>query len=192
MGSLTFGKRDVAKMSAVLDGEFDSVEDAAKAALLAAEELLADRMKYAVVGQLSGTKERKDVPPGDPEAVKVVLGWFSTESTARGAAESLWNSTASGDTFRTWVLDIFHGTPAEWHTKRKEQYAAIEAKRKEAERVRMEATIEKRMLAAEIRNAGGKGACQCKHQNYDHRPDGSSRGRCAVLDCSCPKWAEQN
>lgn len=190
--SLKYGKTEVAAMSSVLDAEHASLEDAAKAALAAAEEIFEKRAQFVVVGQLSGTKEREKIPPSDREAIKVSLGWYSTEGDALKAAESLWFNSGSGDRYRCWVLPTFHGTPAELHEKAKERYAAAEEKRKQAATEKLKASIEKRMKDAEIRNNGGKGSCiNCGHQPYDHRPDGSSRGKCALTECDCIKWSEK-
>lgn len=190
--AIKYGKAQVAKMVAAIDQDHASAEDAALAALAAAEEVLEERAKFVVVGQLCGNKERDEIPPSDPEAIKVALAFYSTEGDARKAAESLWYSTASGDRFRNWVLPMFYGTPADLHAKQKEKYAAAEAKAKEKARERMQESIRKRQEAMEERARGGKGSCEnCRHQPYDHLRDGSSRGRCALTDCSCEKWKEK-
>lgn len=178
-------------MAAVLDAEYGSVEEAAAAALAEAERIFAFRANFTVVGQLVGRKGRISIPTGDPEAIKLALGWFSTEGDARAAAESLWLSAASGDRFAVWVLPVHHGTPADLHNKRKEQYQATEAKARDAARERIKLSIAKRQREAEIRAAGGKGACECSHQSYDHLAEGSSRGRCGLTECECPKWRER-
>lgn len=189
--SLKYGKTEIATMAAVLDAGYETVEEAAAAAIGIAEEIFEKRAKFVVVGQLCGTKTRENIPPDDPEAIKLSLGWFSTEGDARSAAESLWYSSATGDMFRCWVLDVHHGTPAELHAKQKEKYAAIEVKRQEAKTERLKAQIAKRMEDDRIRAAGGKGACQCGHQQYDHSLVGQGRGKCWGTDCTCPKWDEK-
>lgn len=188
--SLTVGKKQVAAMVAVLEAEHETLDDAAKAALEVAEAIFEERAKYVVVGQVVETKDKGKLEPGDPDAVKVSLGWYSTEGNARSAAESLWSSTASGDRLLNWVLPVFHGSPAAWHLTQRDKYAAEEQKRKVEATERFKLDIEKRRLAMEVRAAGGKGSCQqCTHQPYDHMTDGSSRGRCAL--CKCPKWEEK-
>lgn len=197
--SLKAGKTDVVAMAKALDPDYDkldsetqaSVQEFAKAALDSAEEIFRKRAQFVVVGQLAGNKARAEIPPSDPEAIKLALGWYSTEGDARSAAESLWHSTQSGDRFRTWVLNVHHGTPAELHADRKAKYVALEAKQAEAKRARLEASIEKFALAAEIRAAGGKGSCQCGHPSWEHGFEASSRGPCKLTDCPCEKWREQ-
>lgn len=116
--SLKYGKREVSKVAAVLDGEYESADQAAAACLDAMEEVFASRAKFVVVGQLASDKT-STISPDDPRAVRVSLGWYSTEGDARSAADSLWSSLATGETFRVWVLPVFHGSPAEFHKQRR-------------------------------------------------------------------------
>lgn len=190
--AIKYGKSQIKKMVEAIDQDHASAEDAAVAALAVAEELLEERAKYLVVGQLSGTKDRPEIPPSDPEAVKVALGYYSTEGDALSAAESLWHSTASGDTYRVWVLPMFYGTPADLHKKAKDKYAEAAAKSKDKAKAKMQADIEKRHAAMEVRAQGGKGSCSvCTHQPYDHTSAGNGKGRCFVPDCTCQKWIEK-
>lgn len=189
--AIKYGKSEVSKMVKAIDQDYDSFEDAAKAALATAEEIFEDRAKFVVVGQLAGTKGRLEIPPSDPEAIKLSLGWFSTEGDARKAAESLWHSTATGDIFRVWVLNVFHGTPAELHNQRKAKYAELEAKQDAARTERLMADIEKRRQESAARAAGGAGACKCGHLQGEHGFDGTSRGACGYVSCGCEKWDER-
>lgn len=141
--SLKYGKKQIQQMIETLEGEHETVEDAALATLATAEAIFEDRAQFVVVGQLCGNRDRLTIPPTDPEAVRVSLGWYSTEGDARKAAESLWQSTASGDTFRTWVLPVFHGTPAEFHGKRKQHYVALQEKAAMAQAQRFKDSIRK-------------------------------------------------
>lgn len=142
--SLKFGKREIQAVAKVLDEDYDTADDAALACLNAMEKIFEDRAKFVVVGQLSSTRDLGTIPPSDPEAIKVCLGFYSTEGDAKTAANSLWHNTASGDTFRTWYLDVFHGSPADFHASRREQYAALEAKRREADAKRIKDWVAKR------------------------------------------------
>lgn len=151
--SLKYGKGEIAAMVEAIDQDYDSFEDAAKAALATAEEIFEKRAKFVVVGQLSGSKERLSIPASDPEAIRISLGWYSTEGDARKAAESLWHSTASGDTFRTWVLPVCHDTPAALHGKRKQHYLDLQAKADAARQERLKESIRKRQEEAEQRLA---------------------------------------
>lgn len=190
--ALKHGKGQIQKMIDALEGEYETVEEAALAALAAAEEIFEDRAKFVVVGQLHHTKERQDIPPSDPEAIKVSLGWYSTEGDARSAAESLWQNSGTGDVFRTWVLPTFHGTPAELHAKQKEKYAEAAKKAKEKASERMKESIRKRQEEMEERARGGKGSCEvCSHQPYDHSYAGQGRGKCMLSTCDCPQWKEK-
>jgi hypothetical protein len=193
--SLKYGKAQITKMIEALDGDYETVEQAALAALAAAEEIFEDRAKFVVVGQLKDKTGRSNIPPTDPEAIKLSLGWYSTEGDATSAASSLWHSNSTGDTFRTWVLPVFHGTPADLHAKQKEKYEkeAIARKKKASDKIK--ADIEKNRLAMEERARGGKGSClHCSHQPYDHSmlsDGGRGRGKCWLPGCSCTKWEEK-
>lgn len=129
----------------------EQIEEFARQALAAAEKIFENRAKFVVVGQLKSSKQRVTIPPSDPEAIKLSLGWYSTEGEARKAAESLWFSTASGDEFATWVLNVHHGTAADFHAKRKAHYVALEEKQREAKRERIRKSIEEGQRLAEAR-----------------------------------------
>lgn len=193
--ALKHGKAQITKMIEALEGEYETVEQAALAALATAEEIFEDRAKFVVVGQLKDKNGRSNIPPTDPEAIKLSLGWYSTEGDATSAAGSLWHSSASGDTFRTWVLPVFHGTPADLHAKQKEKYQKENEARKQKASDKIKADIEKRRLEMEERARGGKGSCEhCGHQPYDHSmtsEGGRGRGKCWLTDCSCTKWKEK-
>ena len=191
--SLRYGKNELSTMAEVVDGEYDDVAGAASAALAAAEAIFEKRCKFAVVGQLASNQERGAIPASDPEAIKLCLGWYSTEGDARSAADSLWHSTASGDTFKTWVLPVEHSTAAEFHSRRKQFYVdqAEKARQASAERLRKE--IEKQNEAAAERARGGRGSCEnCGHVVGEHGFDGASRSACKLPECkdACDKWKE--
>jgi hypothetical protein len=191
--TIKFGKSEIKAMASVIDGEYESVDQAAEAVLQAATELFENRAKFVVVGQLSGTKERLNIPADDPEAIKVSLGWYSTEGDARNAAESLWHNTASGDTFRVWVLPMFHGTPADLHRSQREKYEKEASKSQEKDRLRLLKQIEDRDREAEARaKAHAKGRCvTCDHFAYDHRAVGNGRASCGLNGCDCAQWKER-
>lgn len=117
MSNVTFGKTEVVAMCEVLDEDYDSIEDAARAVLKKAAELYEKRAKFTVVGQIVFDGRRLD--PSDPEAAKLSLGAYSTKGTARAAAESLVLSQ-TGEEARAWILDTFHGSPAAFYRARKE------------------------------------------------------------------------
>lgn len=155
--ALRWTKKHRQKVADVLEADHESLDAAAEAVLDLVGELVADRASWVVVGQLYATRERPVVPPSDPEAIKVALGFYSTEGDARSAAESLWASPSTGDEYRTWWLPLFRGTPAELHKQQKQKYADAEAKRKDAQAERMKAQIEKRAAEAEERSRLARG-----------------------------------
>jgi hypothetical protein len=190
--ALKHGKAQITKMIEALEGEYETVEEAALAALATAEEIFEQRAQFVVVGQLRSSLERTDIPSTDPDAIKVSLGWYSTEGDALSAANSLWHSNASGDTFRTWVLPVFHGTPADLHAKQKEKYRKANEARKAKAREKLQADIRRRQEEMAERARGGKGSCEhCSHQPYDHSSAGNGRGRCLLTECECEKWKEK-
>lgn len=193
--SLKFGKTEIARMVEAIDADHPSAEEAAKAALATAEAIFEKRAQFTVVGQVVRTKENGRVSPTHPDAVKVALGWYSTEGDAIKAAESLWSNAQTGDEFRCWVLPTFHGTPTELHAQQREKYAAAEAKRAETSRRKFLESIEKHRLAMEERAKGGKGSCvHCGHTPYDHAmksEDNKGRGKCRLTNCTCSKWSEK-
>jgi len=192
---LRYGKTEVSAMTSVLDSDYESVEDAARSALACAEEIFERRAQFVVVGQLSSSREKLEIDPSEREAIKVSLGWYSTEGDAIKAAESLWQNSVTGDRFRCWVLPVFHGTPAELHAKQKEKYAEAEAKREVKAREAFEKSIAAHRAAMEERASGGKGSCKnCGHEPYEHSmtsEGGKGRGECRLTDCLCTRWAEQ-
>lgn len=120
------GKREVARMVAVLDAEHETVEDAARAALDEAFAIYESRAKFNVVGQLYfSMHDGGHLRHSDERAVKVSLGMFSTEGDARRAAESLTYSTQTHEQFRSWVLPVHHGTPADFYRDRKKAWEKV-------------------------------------------------------------------
>lgn len=194
--SLKYGKTEIGQMIAAIDNpDHETAEDAAKAALAAAEEIFEKRAQFVVVGQLRASKDRLSIPPEDPEAIKVSLGWYSTEGDALNAAGSLVSNTATGDAFRCWVLPVFHGTAAAFHDKQKQKYADAEAKRAEKQREKFQESIVKHREAMEERARGGKGSCEtCGHLSGDHSmtsEGNKGRGACRMCDCPCKRWEER-
>lgn len=118
--AINIGKRDVQAMAEVLDGDYESVEDAAAAALAFAFERYESKAKFTVVGQLHYSPEGGWANRADAQASMVALGRYGTETAAYNDAKSFAISTATGEQFRAWVLPVFHGTPAAYYSKRKE------------------------------------------------------------------------
>ncbi len=190
--AIRYGKAQIKTMIEAIDQDHASVEDAALAALEAAEIVLEDRAKFIVAGQLVRSQEKGPLAPSDPDSIKVALGYYSTEGDALRAATSLWHNSSTGDTFATWVLPMFYGTPAEMHAKQKAKYAEAASKAKEKAKEKVKASIIKRREEAEERAKGGKGSCEtCKHLSFDHNTSSNGNGQCAIKDCNCPEWKER-
>lgn len=153
--ALKYGKAEIKLIAVALEQEHDSAEAAALAALQVMEDIFEKRAKFVVVGQLAHTKGEGTIQPTDERAVKVSLGWYSTEGEAQTAAGSLWTSTASGDTYRCWVLPVHHGTPASLHSKRKDEIADQATKAQDKARAKIRADIEKRQRE-EAERCGGQ------------------------------------
>jgi hypothetical protein len=146
--ALTIGKKDVAVVAETLDEDYprlakkkkagkvevpaegetpeqfeervaqrEELEAIAADVLKVAFEIYESKANFTVVGQVRYRKG--EVDPEDPSAGKIALGWFGTEGQATKAAESLVYSTATGEEFRAWVLNVWHGSPATFHTERK-------------------------------------------------------------------------
>lgn len=111
MSSRLFTAKHVGVMAKVLDADYESVEDAAKAALDKALEIIVERAKFTVVGQ---------VQQGDRQ--KIALGWYPTEKQALSDALSLAYSPMTHETALAWVLSIHNGSPASFYTDRKEAH----------------------------------------------------------------------
>lgn len=130
MAGLTIGKRDVAKIADVLEQDYDSAEDAARAALEACFALYESKAKFTVVGQLAYSPEGGWQGREDAHQCMVALGMYGTETPAKNDALAFAISTATHEQFKAWVLPVYHGTPASYFTKRKD---AKKAKAKSAE-----------------------------------------------------------
>lgn len=126
--SIKVGKREITRMAKVLDQDYDSVLEAASAALTEAIAIYESRAQYVVVGQIYYSDGWID--PEDARASKVSLGMYSTPGEAQKAAESLVVGTSTHEEARAWVLPVHHGTPSSWYMARKK--AREEASRKPA------------------------------------------------------------
>lgn len=140
--ALTWTKKMIAELAEVLDDDYETVEDAAHAALDAAWELIKGRAKFTVVGQVQSevVKDECDNPEhkrwtGD----KVALGYYATEKQAITDALKMAYSTQTHETARAWVLPIFNDTPSQWYVSRKKankDLAVKDGNYREAEQAR--------------------------------------------------------
>lgn len=110
MSNFSPGKTEVRKMIGVLERDFDTAEDAAKAVLEAAWDMYEGKGKWTVFAQ----RKRPDEPP-----MSLALGWYGTENQARAQAEGMAFSSVTHEEYGYRVLPVFHGTAASWHAARK-------------------------------------------------------------------------
>ena len=122
MANIKVGVTEARKMAELLDRDFDSMEEASKAALELAWEIYEAKAKFVCVAQVYF--DGGYLSSADGRASKVVLGPYGTEAVAKTAGESLALSKASGCELRWWLLPIEHGTPSAWHLRRKEEREA--------------------------------------------------------------------
>lgn len=123
---------DIKAIVKILDSEeYESAEAMARALLDRAWQLLQERARFTVVGQLRYSRQNGGyVDADDARAAKVCLGLFATESDARRAGESLAYSAATGEEFRWWLLPVEHATPAEIYAARQKAHRLAEAQAK--------------------------------------------------------------
>lgn len=119
MTNLSATKRDVAQLAVLLEQDFETSEEAARAVLQAAWELYEAKSKFIIAGQLYYSPQTGFLQPEDARALKVAFGPYSTETQARNAQETLLYSSSTHEEFRRWVLQLHHGTPAAWFRDRK-------------------------------------------------------------------------
>lgn len=120
------GKRDITRVAKILSDEsLTTAEEAAEAALRAAFEIYESRAVWAVVGQLKWADAAR--VPAD-RADKICLGLFATESSARAAGRMLAFNTKTNETFRWWMLPVWHGTPDKYYVARRDAKQEAAAK----------------------------------------------------------------
>lgn len=127
MTKLTFGKTEARKIAKILDpgyGELDKdqqaeVEAIAASVLDEAVALVLDRAKFTVVGQLRKAPETRWTGPGEADASKGCLGFYSTAGEAQKAAEGLFYNSQTHEEWAAWVLPVSHATANDFHKARK-------------------------------------------------------------------------
>lgn len=124
MAGLSIGKRDVQAMADVLDGDYETVEEAARAAMEFAFARYEEKAKFTIVGQAAYTPDGGWLSPENAAATKVALGRYGTEKAAINDALSF-AIGSTGEQFKAWVLPVHHGTPASYFTKRKDAKKAV-------------------------------------------------------------------
>lgn len=138
--AITFTKKQVAQMVETLDRDYESMDDAAKAALDTALEIVMDRARFTVVGQLHHPTGH--LSPEEARSNQVALGWYATEKQATDAALQLVYSTATHETFKSWTLPIFNGTPAAYYIGRKKAREQAEIALKGGKNAELERRIQ--------------------------------------------------
>ena len=113
-------KTEIKKFLPILEAEYDSPEDAAKAILEAAYELYEGQAKFYVVGQIRPGTGWKG--PEEGRDAKVLLGPFGTLKQAQNAGESLAYSSSTGEEASWWAVEFWPGTPAKWYDSRKKKW----------------------------------------------------------------------
>lgn len=131
--AVTFTKANVSKMATILEGDYETVEEAARAALNGAMEIIESRAKFTVVGQVKRHDNKGD---------KVALGWYGTETQATSAAMGLAFSTKTNEEHFAWVLPVHHGTPDSYYKDRKANIGLSEMAAREAESRKRQAWYE--------------------------------------------------
>ena len=139
--SISAGKRDVARLATVLEQDFGTVEEAAKAAMAEAWAIYEEKARYTVVGQLY-YGEGGYIDHADAAASKVALGRYGTERQAQSAAEALIINGRGHEEFRAWVLPVWHGTPAAFFGERAEERKRQELRGKTGLEARLQRRID--------------------------------------------------
>lgn len=144
MTKLSFGKRDAQRLAKVIEPLYDQldpdqraeVDTMAAAALDEAAEIVLERAKFVVVGQLYAGPETRWVARGEADAAKGCIGFYSTPGEAQKAAEGLTYNSQTHEEWRAWVLPVFHGSANDFHGERKaaKQAAAAAALAEHKER----------------------------------------------------------
>jgi len=141
--SLSIGKRDVARIAAVIDADYDSLDEAASAVLTAAWDLYEQKAKWVVAAQVywgpGGYLDKADIVDN-----RVVVGPFGTETQAKNAAMELAFSKVSGEECKAWLVPYHHGTPAAFFKQRNDARKKDEAKSDTSLRAQREAALKRR------------------------------------------------
>lgn len=122
MPTPSIGKREVAKIVAILETEHDTAEEMARAILqVVFAEIVPAKFKYVVVGQIHPREGGwiTDQEGGDSK-VAFLCG---TAGQAKSLGSSLALSHATGDTATWWALKLRHDTPAAFWKELKAKHA---------------------------------------------------------------------
>lgn len=105
-------------MAEVLDGDYETAEEAAEVAIGAAWDMYEDRAKYTLVAQRSRLRGEW-LNPDDERAEKFAFGNYDTDGRALSAAKSIVTAQKNEEQFRVWIVPFYRAdSPAQFHTER--------------------------------------------------------------------------
>lgn len=125
-----FEREGYERLVKIVTEQIEQVEEFALAALNTALDVIEDRAKFTVVGQVKTETIPSDCDEPTHRRIKgdkVALGLYATETKAREDAIRLGYSTQTHETAKVWVLPVHHGTPTEWYKRRKEEQKLADA-----------------------------------------------------------------
>lgn len=141
--ALSIGKRDVARIAAVMDADYDTLDEAASAVLAAAFDLYEQKANWIVAAQVywgpGGYLDKADIVDN-----RVAVGPFGTETQARNAAMELAFSKTTGEECKAWLVPYHHGTAAAFFKQRADARKKAEAKADTSQRAKREAALQRR------------------------------------------------
>ena len=116
------GKRDLGKVAAILETEYDTAEEMARAILqVVFAEIVPAKYKHVVVGQVH-PREGGWITDQEGKDSKVAF-LCGTAGQAKSLGASLALSHATGDTATWWALPLRHDTPAAFWGELKAKHA---------------------------------------------------------------------
>lgn len=119
--ALTITKSHVKRIADLIErGGFESAEDAARAVIEEAWGMYEDRAKWAIAGQIKWSGDKGYIDSTDDLHSRVIIGPFGTETQAGNAQAQLAYSAQSGEEFRVFRAEFWHGMPAGYYKERNE------------------------------------------------------------------------
>lgn len=156
--SLAFTKRHLQRLANVMDDDYESLEDAAKAVMAEAAAIYEERACWVVVGHMRWDRWRYEagnipkrgedgawIDEDDWRQSRIALGPFATEVQAEAARKALAVSTVTGEEFSTWVFPMWHDSPHAFFTKRKDDKKKLETITDMSQRAMRERALQRRI-----------------------------------------------
>lgn len=104
----------------VLAGDYETMEDGARAILEVAWSMYEDRARFVVVAAtLYDPRQGGCIDTYEPQADKVVLGPYGTPGDAQKAAQGMKTDHRTGVMATAWPVPFRHETPAAYYQRRK-------------------------------------------------------------------------